>query len=174
MKLQKLLSLLLLGALSPALMAASVCRSDTEIPSSTPTENFTDNGDLTVYDHSTGLMWMKCPLGQFGATCLLGTASSSTWKGALEVAASTSFAGFDDWRLPDVKELHSIVEERCIRPAANTLIFPSTPSNYFWTSSPSAFRDNLAWSVNFEYGFTGRDNSTRDLLMHVRLVRSAD
>lgn len=165
------LSALMVANAAPVVSAVQICRAESEIPSSVPTANFTDNGDGTVLDHATGLMWMKCPLGQSGNYCLTGTAASYTWKEALEVAETTSFAGHEDWRLPDIKELRSIVEARCSGPATNGVVFPWTPASYFWSSSPSAYGVNLAWAVNFAYGESGRDTSTRDIAMHVRLVR---
>lgn len=58
-----------------------------------------DNGDGTISDHATGLMWMKDDNG-------VGVA----WEDALAYAEGKEFAGYTDWRLPDAKELHSIVD----------------------------------------------------------------
>ncbi len=61
--------------------------------------DFVDNGDGTVTDHATGLMWMQNDNG-----------SAILWKDALTYAEDFSFAGYSDWRLPDIKELQSIVD----------------------------------------------------------------
>ncbi len=61
--------------------------------------NFQDNGDGTVTDHATGLMWMQMDSGE-----------GMPWKEALAYAAGKEAAGYDDWRLPDAKELQSIVD----------------------------------------------------------------
>jgi hypothetical protein len=61
--------------------------------------NFTDNQNGTITDRATGLMWMQNDNG----TTLL-------WENALNYAEKYSFAGYSDWRLPDVKELQSIVD----------------------------------------------------------------
>ena len=149
---------------------AQTCRSETEIPSSTPASDFTDNGDGTLIHHKTGLMWMKCPLGQSGADCAGSSVTTYTWQQALEAADSHSFAGYSDWRLPNIKELRSIVENRCYSPAINADVFPATPASNFWSSSPYAYVSGYAWYVGFSggdayYGY--RDDSYR-----VRLVRS--
>ncbi len=60
---------------------------------------FTDNGDGTVTDHATELMWMQED-----------NAEGVLWKDALSYAANMEFAGNSDWRLPDAKELQSIVD----------------------------------------------------------------
>lgn len=61
--------------------------------------NFTDNGDGTITDSATGLMWMQDDSGE-----------GMTWESALEYAESKEFAGYTDWRLPNIKELQSIVD----------------------------------------------------------------
>jgi hypothetical protein len=61
--------------------------------------NFTDNGDETISDSATGLMWMK---NDNGAAVL--------WENALSYAEDLTFAGYSDWRLPDSKELQSILD----------------------------------------------------------------
>ena len=61
--------------------------------------NFTDNGDGTITDAATGLMWMQNDSGE-----------GMNWKDALEYAENKEFAGYSDWRLPTAKELQSIVD----------------------------------------------------------------
>ncbi len=60
---------------------------------------FIDNGDDTITDEATGLMWMKDD-----------SAEAMLWKDALAYAEDKEFAGYSDWHLPDVKELQSIVD----------------------------------------------------------------
>lgn len=60
---------------------------------------FIDNGNGTITDNATGLMWMQADNG-----------SPVNWENALTYSENFEFAGFDDWRLPDIKELQSIVD----------------------------------------------------------------
>lgn len=60
---------------------------------------FSENGDGTITDQATGLMWMKEDNGE-----------GLLWKDALSLAENYEYAGYTDWRLPDVKELQSIVD----------------------------------------------------------------
>ncbi len=60
---------------------------------------FTINGDETISDNATGLMWMK---GDDGA--------GLNWEEALVFAEGSEYAGYTDWRLPSIKELQSIVD----------------------------------------------------------------
>ncbi len=134
----------------------------------TPSSDFTDNGDGTVTHKKTGLTWKRCSEGQTwtGATCS-GTATTYTHDQA--VALTATFAGKADWRVPNIQELQSIVEVGAAVPVINTAIFPNTPSSHFWSGSPSAHYSNFAWNVSFGYGHSydgDRSNGNR-----VRLVR---
>jgi hypothetical protein len=169
------LSLLLLPGLTGPVAsahAAQTCRSESEIPSSTPTIAFTDHGDGTLTHQATGLMWMQCPLGQSGSDCATGSTTGYTWEGALEAAAASGFAGYTDWRVPDINELRSIVEERCYNPSINEAVFPATPASSFWSSSPVAFHSGNAWEVNFYDGSYHSGYSRDDSGRFVRLVHS--
>ncbi|MDY0164674.1 DUF1566 domain-containing protein [Desulfobotulus sp.] len=145
---------------SPSLMAGTVCSGseNTAITPTTPTTDFDIHADGTVTHKPTGLMWMRCSLGQTwdGSTCT-GSASTHTWQGALQAAedlnAGGGFAGHRDWRLPGIKELKSIVEERCYEPAIHGSVFPGMSSSWFWSSSPGAYATDDAWSLSFNYGY---------------------
>jgi len=63
------------------------------------TNSFVDNGDGTITDTATGLMWMKEDNGE-----------GLLWEDALNYAEELDYAGYSDWRLPNAKELQSIVD----------------------------------------------------------------
>lgn len=159
-----------------AMSAEAVCVNS--IPATTPSSRFIDNGDGTVSDARTGLMWMRCSLGQAwdGATCT-GTATQYEWADALTQAQSSSFATYTDWRLPNVKELVSIIERSCANPSVNSDIFPATPTWYFWTNSPNVTGPGTyVQVVAFGQGFDTADAKTSVDPMwhyHARLVRVA-
>lgn len=117
-----------------------------------PDSRFQANGDGTVTDLSTGLIWKQCAEGLSGADCLTGSLSAFTWQQALQHAEAQVFAGSSLWRLPNKNELASLVERRCIQPAINGRFFPNTPSSWFWSSSPYAYDSGLAWNVRFHNG----------------------
>ncbi len=129
-------------------LAQAVCNS--AVPRSTPDAAFTIHDDGTVTHTATGLMWMRCVLGQTwnGAFCS-GTGTTFTWQGALQAAGSYAYAGYSDWHLPNKNELISIFEKSCIAPALNTSVFPSD-TGHFWSSSPF-FTTYYAWGVD-SYG----------------------
>jgi len=158
--------------LLPYDVSAQTCRTEMQIPSSTPTERFVENGDGTVTDNDTGLMWMKCSLGQSDPDCSGGSVAAYTWKEALDIADSYTFAGYSDWRIPNVKELRTIVEQRCYYPSVNLAIFPETPNSFYWTSSAADFDSSgPVWSVSFDHGFEAIA-FTRVDPRKVRLVRN--
>ena len=121
---------------------------------------FTDNGDGTITDTSTGLVWDKCSRGQVWdnttppGTCT-GTASTHTWAAALAQATAANAAshrGQADWRLPNRTELESLVQIDAASPAIDGTYFPGTPSSWYWTSTTYAPYPANAWDVNFDMG----------------------
>jgi len=161
---------------TPFAHAAANCPAG--IPLSTPTTDFTINGDGTVSHLKTGLMWKQCAEGLSGASCNAGgamiSATAMTWSAALSAgipsAGSSPFAGYLDWRLPDQKELASIVETGCSSPSINEVVFPNTPSpRFFWSSTSDATYPSQAWVVYFYDGYS--NTYAKSVTMNVRLVR---
>ncbi|MDP5137332.1 DUF1566 domain-containing protein [Rheinheimera baltica] len=106
------------------------------VAKSTPTDNFVLNGDGTVTHKVTQLTWMRCVLGQeWQNNACVGEPAIMDWETALQGAVSLDFAGANNWRLPNVKELLAIVEERCTFPATNAEVFPGLPGGYYWTAT---------------------------------------
>jgi hypothetical protein len=164
-----LAALLLLGYLLLPLGATAQSCNSSILPTS-PDAGFTIHGDGTATHKATGLMWMRCSLGQTwdGKTCL-GKAAAYPWGIALRSAETSEFAGYTDWRVPNKNELETIFEGACGFPAINGRVFPSTPAAFFWSSSPYAGQDNGAWSLDFGYGSVNA--SVKNGSLHVRLVR---
>ena len=139
---------------------------------------FTDNGDGTITDTSTGLVWDKCSRGQVWdnttppGTCT-GAASTHSWAAALAeatVANAASHRGQAGWRLPNRTELESLVKIDAHSPAIDDTYFPATPSNWYWTSTTHALDPADAWFVNFGNGLPNA--SYKAGAYRVRLVRS--
>jgi hypothetical protein len=70
--------------------------------------DFADNGNGTISDNATGLTWLQADSGSFGVGSY--GDGSLNWEQALAWCASLDYAGSSDWRLPSIKELHSIVD----------------------------------------------------------------
>lgn len=111
----------------------------------------------TVYDTATALTWQRAA-----------AASPKSWDNANSYCASLNLdAG--GWRLPSVKELLTIVDETRKAPAIDPVAFPSSPPEYFWTSSTMAGDGATAWYVNFAAGVSSTE--TKALSFDVRCVR---
>lgn len=120
---------------------------------------YIDNGDGTVTDQATGLMWQQSDDGV-----------ERTWEEALEYSENLALAGYSDWRLPDIRELESIVDDTRYDPAIDTNYFLSAKSSYYWSGSSYACYSDLAWHVYFYYGRVSASSKT--YRYYVRCVRS--
>ncbi len=138
-------------------------------------DHLVDNGDGTITDTTTGLMWQKCSMGQtYNASTneCDGSASSYTWQQALAECESLVLAGHSDWRLPNRNELRSIVDYSIYDPAIDTTYFPNIPSGLssYWSSTTYANDTGNVWLVYFNYGYVYYDNKYD--YGYVRAVRS--
>lgn len=121
-----------------------------------PSSRFQKHNDGTVTDRETGLMWRVCMEGLEGKNCDKGKALEPSWGGALTYAPSLNsgkgFAGYKDWRLPNIRELGTLIELQCAQPAINLEVFPNTPSAHVWSSSPYHFYTHYSWYADFSSG----------------------
>jgi Protein of unknown function (DUF1566) len=135
------------------------------------------NGDENeVTDIATKLIWRRCSEGLVlsNGACI-GTASTYRHEQARVQARTQAAATGVAWRLPSVKELESILDIRrsnpTIDPAIDSVSFPSTPADYFWSSAPGIGHASYEWGVNF--GYKNVSYGYRDISLYVRLVRDA-
>jgi hypothetical protein len=105
------------------------------------TGSFVDNGDGTITDTSTGLMWVK----SYEHT-------SYSWEAAKAYCENLTFAGNSDWRLPTRNELQSIVDYTHANPSINATFFPNTAGANHWTSTTNVNNTSNAWGINFYNG----------------------
>jgi len=106
------------------------------------TANFTRNDTTQVVtDSKTQLQWKDDAIG-----------STMTWTEAISYCESLTFATYSDWRLPNVKELTSLVDDSKTSPSIDTNVFEHTVSNLYWSSTTYTVDASSAWSVHFSYG----------------------
>ena len=137
-------------------------------PSIPTAQRFEING-AEVKDKTTGLIWQRCLAGDTwsGMSCK-GQATKMTHEEALKYAEKQS-----PWRLPDVKELSSLIDRGCSnRVAIDRDVFP-TGTHFYWSSSPYAGNPAYAWAVYFGSGFGYAFYYLRLNDGEVRLVRTA-
>jgi len=124
---------------------------------------FVDNGDGTITDKATGLMWAK---DGNGAGCNNGNVIA--WSAAITFIEGLSFAGHDDWRLPNIKELQSIIDFSKSNPAIDP-VFTNTTSNFYWSSTTYAGGSAFGWGFYFDVG--SMDYLTKGNSYYIRPVR---
>ncbi len=115
-------------------------------------------GEQVVMDRATGLLWQKS---------YVDSSSEMDWKAALAHCGSSTYGGHNDWRLPDINELFSLVNVGIRAPASE---FPGMPSLVFASSTTVVGLPSSAWVVNLSDGSTnGADKSSTNFA--VRCVR---
>ncbi|TGK06812.1 DUF1566 domain-containing protein [Leptospira semungkisensis] len=114
---------------------------------------FTDNGDGTVTDSATSLVWQQCSSGLSGSTCSTGTASTYTWQNALSYCNTLSLSS-KSWRVPSINELKSIIDRSRVAPTISQTFFPEASSSTALWSSTTDINSGSgnAWSVSFADG----------------------
>jgi hypothetical protein len=151
--------------------------------------SYVDNGDGTITDLNTGLMWEK----KSGDGGLHDKGNRYHWSGNrpedtiwdwlddVNAEGGTGFAGYNDWRIPNVKELQSIIDyERFIfsvDPVFNTGCAPPctvttcscTASARYWSATSSAEYRHYAWIVSFYSGWA--HIAAKSNVFRVRAVR---
>lgn len=131
---------------------------------------FEDHGDGTVTDHCTGLMWQR-ETADMNADGRVDDTDWLDWCGSLAYCEALSFAGYEDWRLPNVRELSSLVDYGRSFPAIDPL-FGVGPFGCYYTSSPLIGGPGPGqFTVDFGLGLVGGGGP--GLPCHVRAVRKA-
>lgn len=126
---------------------------DTQNGEPSPSPRFTDHEDGTVSDHQTGLMWTKNadPPG-----------ASRKWSGALDYCAAMNSGpgtyGYTDWRLPNLRELESLLDYGQYGPALpsdHPFTNVRVDSYYYWSSTTHTINTGYAWFVGLAAGNVG-------------------
>lgn len=153
------------------------------VNSTAPLHRFFFEPDGTVIDIRTGLQWQRCPAGYVldergtpddftDDACEQQGDVRFTWQQAFDAAAALNAAtGESDWRLPNLKELTSILERKCFAPALNLQIFPEVAWQAYWSSTTYNVI-NTAATVDFRGGINA--TAVKDepqAAQAVRLVR---
>lgn len=132
---------------------------------------YADRGDGTVDDETTGLVWQKATadIDNDGVPDKMGRDE------ALEYCEQLKLGGFDDWRLPNIRELMSIVDYSKRRPATNYSIFSCQSASY-WSSTLNLSSPIESLGIDFYRGAWATVTQSRDMNIisgrsYVRCVR---
>lgn len=118
-------------------------------------------------DNRTGLMWVTNPV-----DALIG--GNNSWENVLTacktgIGGAGTYAGYNDWRLPNVRELASIVDYSRQNPAVDPAYFFNTQNNAYWASTTDRSLTTSAWFVDLSFGAVGSNSKTSAYF--VRCVR---
>ena len=116
-----------------------------------------DANTAIVTDSVTGLQWQD------------DTTPSKSWQGAIDYCEALTLGGKSDWRLPNINELTSLVDDTVYDPSISN-VFQHTISNLYWSSTTNAGGTSTAWIVYFGNG--SQDSSTKTNSSYVRCVRA--
>ncbi len=141
---------------------------DLEKGTAWPDPRFTDNGDGTVTDNLTNLVWLKkanCPAATVGwdtaFTYIAELNTSGTMNGNSAADTSANGSHQTDWRLPNRKELFSLLDQSRLNPA---LIaghpFEDVQPEWYWSSSTDDLNDANAWAISMGSGSVSRGSKT--------------
>lgn len=124
----------------------------------------TIDGDVVVFDRATGLCWAGD-----GNEAGCNNGATITWVNTFTYALALDFAGFTDWRMPNIKELFSIVIEALNHPVIVEPPFINTVNNVYWSATTRVDVTTKVWSTNFDTGFNSTPNKTDSY--YLRCVR---
>ena len=140
--------------------------------------SYTNNGDDTITDNATGLMWQRCHLGYQNTYCdnLSGSAIALNWVNAIAACEATTTASYTDWHLPNINEIKSIIDYSrgngdSRRVTIDPAYFPSANVDVYktGTTNPSVLTRNM-YAEFWQGEITGNAKTTTDT---VRCVRNA-
>ena len=121
--------------------------------------SYRDNGDGTVTDNVTDLMWQKSD-----------DDTLRFWSDSITYCENLVLGGFDDWRLPAVVELMRLLDFGTTNPTINAIFTGTNPTNYWTIDGYHNDPVTLAWVVKFDVGGI-MDGSKSTGQFYVRCVR---
>ena len=123
---------------------------------------FIDNGDGTVTDQLSNLIWQKVP-----------NTGTFSWEQALTFAENLNLAGANDWRVPNIKELQSLNDFNASNPSTNASFFSTIGVKKYWSSTTLPNQTTRAWFWDTQFGITTYDLKTaNNYLICVRSNKS--
>jgi hypothetical protein len=132
--------------------------------------SFTDNGNGTVTDGVTGLMWQKAD-----------DNVKRTWAEAVSYCEGLTLAGYGDWRLPDVNDLLSLIPEGdYTAPTIDEAYFPNTDEKIYWSSregrmaGPGQIAEDPTRALAVAFGLGIPMTGYKSWTCHVRCVRGGN
>ncbi len=111
-----------------------------------------NDGNSTITDRDTKLSWQQ------------GEGGERDWESALTYCEGLSLGGETDWRLPNAKELQSILDYTVLgsdNPKMNPVFFPDATTDNYWSSTPSSSKTSKAWRISFKTSIVKTSQKTK-------------
>jgi hypothetical protein len=141
---------------------------------SSPISRFKQDLQGNILDTHSGLIWKRCMEGLTGEACDEGEQLKTSWLQALlyaeKISNNETTPLATNWRLPNIKELQSIVETQCEEPALNPFVFPNIPFENVWSSTPHSFYTDSSYYLQYQNSIIFYGSREQQLSLH--LVRN--
>jgi len=122
-----------------------------------------DNSKEIVTDTTTNLQWQD----NIDAKTV-----TKTWKEAIDYCKALKLGGYTNWRLPNIKELKSIIDRRYINPTISKSFKNTNITDFYWSSTTLTSSKYYARTVGFNYGYIkGFGKRIRQYIRCVRNVK---
>lgn len=140
-------------------------------------ERFVADGEETIIDTQSLLMWRRCPEGLQGDRCQHGSLLGFNWRQGVERLAQNNaaeLAGYGDWGIPTLAQLQSLTTDAaCAKGNKVTTWLPSWPDGYFWSRSSPQGKSYVKRTVSLETGEPALSNQGT-YGVHLWLVRRVE
>ena len=128
-----------------------------------------------VFDYRARLQWQRCAIGQtWVEQQCVGNAVAMTYSQAISTVTELNrqgIDGFNDWKLPHLKDLAFIAEQHCRNPRVRLELFPNFPPGVFWSRYTRIVNDFDPHVFTMDFGFSGVALKHPEESYFVRLVR---
>jgi hypothetical protein len=123
--------------------------------------DFTRNDDSTVTDNATGLIWQD------------DTSEQMAWEAAIDSCEDLELGGYTDWRLPNLNELTSLVDDTTCGPAISEVFQHTVDEVFYWSATTTESNTSKAWTI---YSFCGLQaaSAKTSTSRYVRCVRAGE
>jgi hypothetical protein len=118
--------------------------------------NFKDNGDGTVTDVATGLTWQQAD-------------AKKNWEAAITYCEELKHANHQDWRLPNIKELRTIIDMTKTNLTIDSIAFPGAKASLYWSST--TFESNPRNAMVYDFSNANTHSEEKVFTNYVRCVR---
>jgi hypothetical protein len=119
-------------------------------------ERFVADGEETIIDTQSLLMWRRCPEGLQGDRCQQGSLLGFNWRQGVERLAQNNaagLAGYDDWGIPTLAQLQTLTSgAACAKGDGAAAVLPSWPDGYFWSRSSPQGKSYVKRTFSLETG----------------------